>query len=260
MSAVPRPLRKVNAVIYGPSGAGKTTLACTAPGPRLWFNFDPSGLTVVDWDDSDNLLPNDPLTQEPITQFDVSEPQHWSLFDSLLSEMESAGKDLREVASTIIIDTGTYMAKLYDSYLLSTAGPVGRVHPKHMSRIDYAIHAAEVWTTLVRLCHLPTNIVITCHVTDKRWNSPSGESRLKELPNFGGQTVPQEAPAMFDLIAYLGLEDSEDEAGQRYLQVEESAERVAKIRLPVSRKIGPRLTTAQEMNLSWVFSLILQDQ
>lgn len=35
--------RRLSLVIWGPSGAGKTTLASTAPGPILLINFDPDG-------------------------------------------------------------------------------------------------------------------------------------------------------------------------------------------------------------------------
>ena len=34
-------------VVWGPSGAGKTTLAATAPRPILWVNFDPDGTSSL---------------------------------------------------------------------------------------------------------------------------------------------------------------------------------------------------------------------
>ena len=34
-------VKRMAMVIWGPSGAGKTTLAATAPRPILWINFDP---------------------------------------------------------------------------------------------------------------------------------------------------------------------------------------------------------------------------
>jgi len=34
-------------IIWGPSGAGKTTLAATAPRPILWVNFDPDGTSSL---------------------------------------------------------------------------------------------------------------------------------------------------------------------------------------------------------------------
>ena len=44
--------RRMSTIIWGPSGAGKTTLAATAPRPILWVNFDPDGTSsLMDQDD-----------------------------------------------------------------------------------------------------------------------------------------------------------------------------------------------------------------
>ena len=40
-------VRRMSMVIWGPSGAGKTTLAATAPRPILWVNFDPDGTSSL---------------------------------------------------------------------------------------------------------------------------------------------------------------------------------------------------------------------
>ena len=38
---------RFTALIWGAPGCGKTTLAATAPGRKLWINFDPDGLTSI---------------------------------------------------------------------------------------------------------------------------------------------------------------------------------------------------------------------
>jgi hypothetical protein len=40
-------VKRMSMVIWGPSGAGKTTLAATAPRPILWVNFDPDGTSSL---------------------------------------------------------------------------------------------------------------------------------------------------------------------------------------------------------------------
>ena len=40
-------INRMSTVIWGPSGAGKTTLAATAPRPILWVNFDPDGTSSL---------------------------------------------------------------------------------------------------------------------------------------------------------------------------------------------------------------------
>ena len=40
-------ITRMSSIIWGPSGAGKTTLAATAPRPILWVNFDPDGTSSL---------------------------------------------------------------------------------------------------------------------------------------------------------------------------------------------------------------------
>ena len=40
-------VKRMSMVLWGPSGAGKTTLAATAPRPILWVNFDPDGTSSL---------------------------------------------------------------------------------------------------------------------------------------------------------------------------------------------------------------------
>lgn len=48
--------RRMSILVWGPSGVGKTTLACTAPGKKLLVSFDPDGdASVADRDDVDVL-------------------------------------------------------------------------------------------------------------------------------------------------------------------------------------------------------------
>lgn len=39
--------KRVSLLLWGPSGAGKTTLAATAPGKKFWINFDPDGTSTL---------------------------------------------------------------------------------------------------------------------------------------------------------------------------------------------------------------------
>ena len=47
--------RRMSTIIWGPSGAGKTTLAATAPRPILWVNFDPDGTSSL-MDEEDIII------------------------------------------------------------------------------------------------------------------------------------------------------------------------------------------------------------
>lgn len=58
--------RRLSLLLWGASGCGKSTLAATAPGRKLWLNFDPDGpdslvqfgdeIVVADFSDSSNSI------------------------------------------------------------------------------------------------------------------------------------------------------------------------------------------------------------
>mgnify|MGYP003148693529 CR=1 FL=1 len=56
-------LRRMSTIIWGPSGAGKTTLAATAPRPILWINFDSDGTSSLM--DQEGIYIADFSTQSP---------------------------------------------------------------------------------------------------------------------------------------------------------------------------------------------------
>jgi len=39
--------QRISLLLWGSSGSGKTTLASTAPGKKLWINFDPDGISAI---------------------------------------------------------------------------------------------------------------------------------------------------------------------------------------------------------------------
>lgn len=43
--------QRLSMLIWGPAGCGKTTIAATAPGKKLWVNFDPDGTASIAYRD-----------------------------------------------------------------------------------------------------------------------------------------------------------------------------------------------------------------
>lgn len=60
--------------IWGPSGVGKTTLASTAPGNKLYIMFDPNGLNSVTIDEGDIVLDFSTETGSVITKLTGNDP------------------------------------------------------------------------------------------------------------------------------------------------------------------------------------------
>lgn len=87
------------ALIWGPSGAGKTTLAATLPGRKLLINFDPGGYgSVADRDDID------------------------------VADYSSVGSDVAEQFKTDANPLGIRnTVELYDSYIVDSLTTVGEL-------------------------------------------------------------------------------------------------------------------------------------
>ena len=56
-------IKRFSLLLWGSSGSGKTTLAGTAPGKKLWLNFDPDGTNAVAY--RDDVILRD-FAEEPI--------------------------------------------------------------------------------------------------------------------------------------------------------------------------------------------------
>ena len=63
-------IKRLTALLWGPAGTGKTTLACTAPGKKLLVNFDPDGqASVAGWPDVDVLDLSDATNSQVVEGF-----------------------------------------------------------------------------------------------------------------------------------------------------------------------------------------------
>ena len=70
----------INLLLWGPSGAGKTTLASTFPGRKLWLQFDPQGVSSLK--DSTDIVVLDLSGQEYsiVQKFKEPDPLNLSRF------------------------------------------------------------------------------------------------------------------------------------------------------------------------------------
>lgn len=102
---------RLTALIWGPSGGGKTTLACTAPGRKLVINFDPDGPSSVAYRDDVDVL-------------DLS-GSTYSITETFKNESEPLGlnKFVLEAYDTIIVDSITNASdKALDAGVASVKG------------------------------------------------------------------------------------------------------------------------------------------
>lgn len=89
-------LRRVSMLLWGPAGCGKTHFAGTAPGKRLWLNFDPDGTASLPASDETLLLD---YSQEPDSCVEQVKSVNPFGLDTILKNDDSI--------STIVVDSVT---------------------------------------------------------------------------------------------------------------------------------------------------------
>lgn len=105
--------RRISALIWGPAGSGKTTLAATAPGRKLWVNFDPDGTDSIAY--RDDILIAD-LSNQKYTITDKFKSDDGLGIGKLLADPD-AGID------TVVVDSLTAYSQLaVESGIANTKG------------------------------------------------------------------------------------------------------------------------------------------
>ena len=94
-------VNRMSLLLWGPSGAGKTTFACTAPGKKLLINFDPDGPQSLAERDDVMVLDLSDKPSEIITQLKMPDPLRLTKF---LEEHDDIG--------TVIVDSASSLGQL----------------------------------------------------------------------------------------------------------------------------------------------------
>jgi len=190
---------RVNMVIYGRSGAGKTYRAATAPSPYL-VAFDPKGHDSVPFQ-----IPGE-LTE---TLADVVEQVEWFEAGNHIKYgiKTFIGDGLNFVHDMFLKETGEYMVNTMgakDPDLMPIAGQMKilRAYKRLMLRI--------VNLTQLEPKELRVHVVLTCldeHVKDDE------KAPFQIRPLFGSRSMNQTFPALFSTIGYIEPV-GEDEEGK----------------------------------------------
>ena len=103
---------RMNVLVWGDSGCGKTTLASTAPGHKLWVQFDPQGVTsIANRDDFVAIdLSGSSATQ---TMMEFNRPDPYGLGRYMIDHPQ---------IGTVVFDSVTALAQLALVYAVSRAG------------------------------------------------------------------------------------------------------------------------------------------
>jgi hypothetical protein len=160
-------------LVYGPGGIGKTTLACSLPGPVAFFDLDESLQRLRPQLEAEGMLAN-VVPVEGITT--------WA---GLRSALQSDGWD---GIKTIIIDTGTKAEELAIAWMFANIKEKG-VSVSRMEDYGYKSGYRHLFDTFnLLLCDLDAharagrNVVLVCHECAAKVPNPQGIDWIRYEP------------------------------------------------------------------------------
>ncbi len=105
-------IKRFSALIWGSSGGGKTTLACTAPGQKLLINYDPDGPDAIAYRDDVQVMDcaNEPISF--VEKFKEDDPLKLTQFLTDHKELETVIFDSATTYGDKALTHGVVKAKL----------------------------------------------------------------------------------------------------------------------------------------------------
>jgi hypothetical protein len=160
-------------VLYGPGGIGKTTLACSMPGPVAFFDLDES---------LDKLLPS--LEERGIAD-NVVPVQGAKDWQGIRDALHAPGWD---GIKTVVVDTATKAEELALAWMFANIKNNGA----HVSRLeDYGYksgyrHLFDTYSLLLADLDVHAragrNVVLICHDCAARVPNPQGQDWIRYEP------------------------------------------------------------------------------
>lgn len=182
-------------LIYGATGAGKTCLASTAPGPRV----------VIATEGNSGLPLRQPFTTIPRVYLPADETSRratwgrvvrsWTDVERVLSELPAvvAARGIR----TVIVDNVTGIADLCRYSLLGT-GPTTRAHAA-LTQAQYGSIFLQLDGLKHRLRQLPATVVWVCGAKEAE---DEGSTVRRTVPDIVGQSA-RRLPAACQMVLYV---------------------------------------------------------
>jgi AAA domain len=197
-----------NVLLYGPTGAGKSTAAATAPGPIMWVNAEGRGALAY---------PRRTALQRGSKIYEARVERDQDIRGRLKQVIQHVKWGREPQVQTVVVDT---VAKVRDALIRQLVTPGAK------NSIQQFGDVAKVLEEFVRLMRdEPVNLILLCH---EDIAEAEGERIIQPL--IGGALTPK-IPAEMDVVAYCGVSRDEDTDTIRYLgQLAEGRGRRAKDR------------------------------
>lgn len=202
----------MKAVVYGPPGAGKTTMGATFP-DVLFLSAESGLLSIRD------------------QELDVWEVENWE-------DMEEAFKHLKtgdHPYHSVVIDSLTEVQKKLNEHIIRKFPQKRRDYEDLMSMSDWGYSIDRLRKMCRAFRDLPLNVVFIALaqeiVTD---------DELIVKPALSGKTLPDELAGWVDAVIYCPGPTKDDEGHVQYLgQTVPGRGRMAKLRVPTGVDVPP---------------------
>lgn len=176
-----KPKNNFMALIYGPTGIGKTTLALSAPSPAL-IDFD-GGITRVDAAFTPNAL--------------VAQITAWEGWNAMVTQLSQLPSE------TLIIDTASKMVEMIQHYVMtSDAYNYAKKGLKKPSVQAWGDIKQEFVGFLRGIKATGKNIVVVAQEVETTVTTPKGDIRYR-IPACGSDKQRTEYLQDMDLVGYM---------------------------------------------------------
>ena len=195
--------------LYGTAGVGKTTLAATMKGSKVFFDLDDS-LPIL----------QEQLTPDVLKTIQTVRIESWQ---EILDALDSEGWD---GIDTIIIDTVTKAEELATQHMLTTIPNDKGKFVKRIEEYGFGKGYSFLFDTFLPLlaaldrhCKAGRNVVLIMHDCTSSVPNPTGDDYLRYEPRLsnpasGKHSIRLRVREWLDHLFYLGYETLVDENGK----------------------------------------------
>jgi KaiC/GvpD/RAD55 family RecA-like ATPase len=202
----------INALIYGESGTGKTTLAGSADAVPAMRN-----VLFVDAEKGDLSL------RKTSYRPSVVRVNQWWQLDNIYHALLAGDHEYQ----TVVVDSLNEINDMSVDEILATiaADPTSERDPDLMQFQDWNKNQSRILAMLRRWRDLPMNVIFTCLMKEDKDQRTGKIRKGLDLPPKLGRKVP----AIFDSVFYL-FQQEVDGADQRLLLTQKTENTIAKNR------------------------------
>ncbi len=201
---------RLSMLIWGKSGCGKTVLASTAPGKKLWINFDPDGVASLDRTDDIVVVDMANMGHDKVPQFKSG--------DTVEAQLRSWLTQSPDV-DTIVIDSVTSFSQLALAHAVLSGKANGGNFKATMEApgmAGYGIRNRLVLDAINMLLRvtgaLNKNILFICHEDNPKTDKDGAITSITVL--LGG-SLPEEVPLKISEVWHLADNDGRRVIGFR---------------------------------------------